>query len=58
MLLTRWQDKGSLPVEIETNYDGYKNQNNDKLDESLAVILYFPSTSHFFSPFVQANTDF
>jgi len=41
----------NLPVEVETNYVGFKNQNDDKLEEPVAVILYFPLTLHFLCPF-------
>ncbi len=48
----------NLPVGIETNYVGFENQNDNKLEEPVAVILYFHLTLHFLNPFVQANYDF
>jgi len=34
-----------------------KRRRMKKIKEPIVVILYFPSTSRFFSPFVQAHDD-
>jgi len=30
----------NLPVRVKTNYVGFENENNDKLEESVIVILF------------------
>ena len=47
----------NLPIGVETNYVGFEKKKDEKIEEPIVVILYFPSTSHFFSPFVQAHDD-
>jgi len=37
----------NLLIGVETNYVGFEKKKDEKIEEPIVVILYFPSTSHF-----------
>jgi len=48
----------NFPIQVETNYVGFEQQNDEKIEKPVVVILYFPSTSSFFCPFVLVHNNF
>ena len=46
----------NLPIGVETNYVGFEKNKDEKIEEPIVIILYFPSTSHFFSPLFKHMT--
>jgi len=46
-------DQKHLPVGPKTNYVEFSSTSNNKIEEPMVVVLYIPSTSQFFCPFVQ-----